>query len=167
MRYKKQGQSRRYRLQVPSLSGGLNTAVPPTLIEDNELTAVCNLRLRNGALQTRKAVRYTDREPLVYISEDETHPRFATFDSVLPHPFEIDGQLCTVVITAANYGSVGGVHGNAFQHVQVVTLDGEKLKEYTVDGWHVRDMVVAPCDTETYGCPFLLYGGNAVYKPND
>lgn len=164
MRYKRQSRLSDYRLSVPQLSGGLNTYTDPTLIDNDELSAVQNLEWKNGALTTRKALQAVGEAPFVSIPVAADLAEHAVaFDSILSHPFEVDGQLCTVVISAAGYGAVS----NTEQYVQVVSLDGAVLKTYTIHTWVVADMAVAPCDKAKYGCAFLLFRGNRVYKPND
>ncbi len=53
MQYPSMGKNRQYRITIPQLNGGVNYAVPPHLIEDNQLSDVKNMWYKDGRLQTR------------------------------------------------------------------------------------------------------------------
>lgn len=53
MQYPSMGKSRQHRITIPQLNGGVNYAVPPHLIEDNQLSDVKNMWYKDGRLQTR------------------------------------------------------------------------------------------------------------------
>ncbi len=55
MQYPSMGKNRQYRVTIPQLNGGVNYAVPPHLIEDNQLSDVKNMWYKDGRLQTRPA----------------------------------------------------------------------------------------------------------------
>lgn len=56
MQYPSMGKNRQYRVTIPQLNGGVNYAVPPHLIEDNQLSDVKNMWYKDGRLQTRPAI---------------------------------------------------------------------------------------------------------------
>lgn len=60
MQYPRMGQTRQYRVTVPELNGGVNYAVPPHLIGDNQLSDVSNMWYVGGALRTRPGLRGVD-----------------------------------------------------------------------------------------------------------
>ncbi len=53
MQYPSMGKNRQYRVTIPQLNGGVNYALPPHLIEDNQLSDVKNMWYKDGRLQTR------------------------------------------------------------------------------------------------------------------
>lgn len=53
MKYPAMGKNRQYRVTLPELNGGVNYAVPPHLIADNQLSDVKNMWYKDGRLQTR------------------------------------------------------------------------------------------------------------------
>lgn len=57
MQYPRMGQTRQYRVTVPELNGGVNYAVPPHRIGDNQLSDAVNMWYQNGALKTRPALK--------------------------------------------------------------------------------------------------------------
>ena len=60
MQYPRMGQTRQYRVTVPELNGGVNYAVPPHRIGDNQLSDVENMWYADGALRTRPGLRGVD-----------------------------------------------------------------------------------------------------------
>lgn len=160
MRYETMGRTNAQRLNVPQLLGGLNVAAHPTLIEDDELADVCNLTPRNGMLVTRQAVRAVGDVPLVACEGQER-----LVDKILRQPIEIDGEMCTVIVSAAGTVDVAAVDVT----VQVVTLDGVCKRTYTMRslGGGGYSFAVVPCDGVAYGAPFLLYHAGNVYTPDD
>lgn len=54
------GNNRQYRISLPQLDGGVNYAVPPHLIGDNQLSDVKNMWFKDGILQTRPGLKYVD-----------------------------------------------------------------------------------------------------------
>lgn len=72
MQYPSMGRNRQYRVSIPQLNGGVNYAVPPHLIEDNQLSDVKNMWYKDGRLQTRPGVEGVDR---VRVGENVTHIR--------------------------------------------------------------------------------------------
>lgn len=59
MRIPKMGRSAQYRVTIPKLDGGVNLKDAPHLVEDNQLTDVCNIWWKDQALRTRPGL-YTD-----------------------------------------------------------------------------------------------------------
>ena len=161
MRYKRLRKDTDYRLNIPSLSGGVHPCTPPTLIEDDELSEACNVMWKQGALVTRPSLHADEEHWMGGLAGDPDHELNTMFESICTRPFEVDGQLCTVVISAANY--VGDV---SHQEIAVVTLDGKILTTYTLGAYAVLNMVAVPCDEDVLGCPFLVYRHNQVYRPN-
>lgn len=53
MRYKPQDKTRRARVHIPRLDGGLNLFDPPSAVADNQLTACTNMWWHRGALRVR------------------------------------------------------------------------------------------------------------------
>ena len=94
MRYETMGRNRVARLNVPQFLGGLNTAVEPSLIEDDELADVCNLTPDHGALVTRGAVRAVGETPLTVCAG-----QLRMTNEVLRQPLYIDEELCTVILS--------------------------------------------------------------------
>lgn len=164
MRYKRMGNGRQYRLNVPQLSGGVNVSTEATLIADNELVEAKNVQWRGGALRTRKALCAKTDEPL--FSMPYASATKQRFQHVCTHPFTVDGELCTVMITAAN-GIVGTENANAACEIVLVTMDGEVKSHYSFDPIVAQAKVVVPCDKEKYGVPFLIFRGAEVFRPND
>ncbi len=160
MRYEAMGQNRAQRLDVPRLAGGLNTAAEPSLIEDDELAAVCNFTMKHGALQTRRAVCAVGDAPLT-----APEGQNALADKILRQTIDIGGEACTVIITSASHQA----SGNAPVTVQVVGMDGVCRNTYTMTSLGAGDyaFAIVPSDPKTHGGAFLLYHANGVYVPND
>jgi len=149
-------------LTVPKLSGGVNASVDPTMIEDNELASAQNVRWKNGTLTKRQAVRAVGTTPFNEIQGDPQLSLTGTADSVLSHPMDIGGELCTLVHSGVRYGD-----SLTRESVQVISLGGEVKATYRVMDRHVQNAVFVPCDPTTYGCPFLMIRGCAVFKPDE
>ncbi len=149
-------------LTVPKLSGGVNASVDPTMIEDNELASAQNVRWKNGTLIKRQAVRAVGTTPFNEIQGDPQLSLTGTADSVLSHPMDIGGELCTLVHSGVRYGD-----SLTWESVQVISLGGEVKATYRVMDRHVQNAVFVPCDPTTYGCPFLMIRGCAVFKPDE
>lgn len=162
-----------YRLNIPALSGGLNVGNDPTLIEDNELVDTRNLRWKDGALVTRKALRAVGNAPLSSLDGNTDYAMGDAFESITPHPFEIDGEMCVVVVDQVNF--INSETGNATSNrraLRVVTLDGVVKRTYQIYGQGgnintLHPLVVVPCDKEAYNCDFLVYHGRYIYRPDD
>ncbi len=167
MRYKRLARRGDYRLRLPSLDGGLNTAADPTAIEDNELADVCNLRCKDGALVTRPtlcgkaAVNLAD----VGVVAKGDVP-FRRMDAIGTHPFEVDGEMCTLMLAADSWGTDGRY--TASSRVLLVGMDGQVKASYTMpeEDELASAMVAVPVEAATYGAPFLLYHYGGVYRPN-
>ncbi|MBQ4617041.1 MAG: hypothetical protein IJB27_01545 [Clostridia bacterium] len=160
------GKNRVRRLRVPMLSGGVNASTDPTMIEDNELSSASNVRWKNGALSKRRALRAVGTAPFVALLQTTDKGKTAESDGIVRHPIDIDGTLCTIVHSGVRYGSVSS-GAEVHEQVDVVSLDGEVLGTYQTSSPHVQNAAFAPCDKEKYGCSFLMYRGNVVYKPDD
>lgn len=166
MRYKRLPKNSDYRLNVPALSGGLRADTDATLIDDDQLADVKNLRWKEGALRTRKALRAVGKAPIGYLDGNTDYAMDTATENITPHPFEIDGEMCIVVIEQARYGAT------ATRKVRVLTLDGVIKKEYDMASvstaeWAIRSAVVIPCDVLAYDAPFLVYHGAYVLRPDD
>lgn len=160
MRYKSLGRNREYRLTVPRLTGGLNVQSHPTLVADNELTQMCNLCQKDGALTTRTGLRLKGDGPFTALPVSGEQVLSST-DIILTKPIEVDGEMCSVVIGGVVYEG----NANTQFSVQLLTLDGDVKREYAV--WDLvsgGDIAVLPCDQTKYGSPFLLFKNNSVYK---
>ena len=159
MQYKRMGHNRTKFLDISQLTGGLNVSAQPSLIDNDELADVRNLRLDHGALVTREAVCVIGNEPLLKVTGKYVH-----IDKVHRQTFEIDGKRCVVAATCVSNDTTNV----SKMTVQVVSLDGELMKAYTMDvSAGVYDLAMAPCDPKTVGAAFLIvYHGN-VYIPDD
>ncbi len=161
------GRNGSYQLNVPTLSGGVNASADPTMIADNELAAVQNLRWKNGVLRKRQAVRTVDLAPFEEIAVARTLPLHVTADGILSHPIDVDGELSTIIHSGAQYGTPTTT-GACSERVRVISLDGEVKATYQLPkDYQVQDAAFAPCDKAKYGCSFLMYRGNRVFKPDD
>ena len=83
MQYPSMNRNRAYRVTIPQLNGGVNYAVPPHLIEDNQLSDAENMWYKDGRLQTRPALCQ-----VVNNTEGVTAPEPIPSDAVVTH-------LCT------------------------------------------------------------------------
>ena len=63
MRIPKMQASPQYRVTIPKLDGGVNLKDAPHLVEDNQLTNVCNMWWQDQALRTRPGLM-TDAEKI-------------------------------------------------------------------------------------------------------
>lgn len=161
MQYKRMGSNRQYRLNVPTLSGGINASTDETLIADNELVDACNVEWRGGALRTRQALVATSETPLCAFTAAEANE--GRYHNVCARPFTAFGNLCTAVIVA-----VDGTDSGAQYALTLVRMDGTVLYTYTLkDQVEPAAMVAVPCDREQYGVPFLVFYNYSVYRPRE
>ncbi len=172
MRYKQLPKNSDYRLNVPALSGGLRADTDATLIADDQLVDVNNLRWKEGALRTRKALRAVGRAPIGYFDGNADYALDTATENITPHPFEIDGELCVVVIEQAGFAVDNGAMVSSCRRLHVITLNGVVKATYTMQGQApnvniIQPMVAIPCDELVHGYPFLVYHGKRVYKPDD
>ena len=175
MRYKRMGKGGDYRLNIPQLNGGIHAETDKTLIADNELADAENVRFQSGALLTRPALRAVGNAPIGALDGNLDYAFGDTFENITPHPFEVDGEMCVVVIDQVNFKNAGtGSALSSRRMCRVVTLDGVVKKEYTFGGTEgdnginaLRNAVAFPCDKQQYGSDFLMIQGRSVYKPND
>ncbi len=58
MRYPQMGRNRKYTLNVPDFSGGINASKPAQDIQDNQAASISNMWLKDGVLQTRPAFKH-------------------------------------------------------------------------------------------------------------
>lgn len=58
MIYPQMGRNRKYTLNIPDFSGGINASKPVQDIQDNQAAAISNMWLKDGILQTRPALRH-------------------------------------------------------------------------------------------------------------
>ncbi len=169
MRYKKQGQNGTYRMRVPMFEGGLNADAHASVIEDNELGDVCNLRIRNGVLQIRPTLigHANQSHTELGVLRSTALTRRNTIDQITRQPFDVDGELCIATIAVQSYSN-----GPAYQtesRILIVTLDGEVKASYTMpdaDPQAKNGMVLIPVDAEKYKVPFLVYHYGRVFRPN-
>ncbi len=161
MRYKRMGNNRDYRLQIPTLSGGVNAAAEASLIADNELADVCNLRRHEGMLKTRRAITATGELLGGFDAAKATRRKMV---QLCQRPFEAYGELCTVVMLACDS------NGSEYEReIALVNMDGAIKRRYRLNIKGASDrsalpMVAVPCDAAQYGSAFLLFRGGAVYR---
>lgn len=79
MRIPKMQASPQYRVTVPKLDGGVNLKDAPHLVEDNQLTDVCNMWWQDQALRTRPGLKTETNS--IYRIETNEHVSFS--DGVL------------------------------------------------------------------------------------
>ncbi len=155
------GNNRDYRLQIPSLSGGVNVATEAGLIADNELADVCNLRWHEGILKTRRAITATGE---LLGGFDAAKAKRRKMVQLCQRPFEAYGERCTVVMLA------GDSNGSEYEReIALVNMNGEIKRRYRLNIKGASDesalpMVAVPCDSAQYGSAFLLFRGGAVYR---
>ncbi len=70
MAYPRIGNNRSVTLKVPDFSGGIDVSKPPQDIQDNQATAINNMWLKDGALQTRPALSAGSNE--AYLPSDSS-----------------------------------------------------------------------------------------------
>ena len=58
MNYPQMGRNRKYTLNIPDFSGGINASKPMQDIQDNQAAMIKNMWLKDGVLQTRPAMRH-------------------------------------------------------------------------------------------------------------
>ena len=79
MQFAQMGRNRRYTKEIPDFSGGLNTQVPPSRLEDECLADCLNVYWRDGVLGTRPALRFESTDVGTVISAFETADGEYTF----------------------------------------------------------------------------------------
>ena len=125
MQYPSMSRTREYRVEIPTLNGGVNLSVPPHMVSDNQLTEVLNMWYRDGRLQTRPALsgiriaghakgttyRYGRVGDYGYImgfcnAEDSQKYRYLTLvlkdGNVRPHPKAVEGKVQNMMVASAN-----------------------------------------------------------------
>ncbi len=156
MRYETMGRNRTQRLNIPQLLGGLNTATDAALIEDDELSAVCNLTFDHGALVTREAMRAVGDAPFLV----EGDIRYLENNILSRQLIEIDGVMCAVMLVVVKPTKAV---------IKVMTIDGVCLKTYNTpfSATVIYNFAIAPADNDTHGAYFAVYHNGKVYIPND
>ncbi len=117
MRYKPQEKTRRTRVHVPRLDGGMNLYDPPTAVADNQLTECTNMWWHRGALRVRPGLtdcgtyegRYNIIQP---IGDDETlfieyrldEREIRYFAALL---LRADGSVCRFGLAQGEYYPLG------------------------------------------------------------
>lgn len=99
MRIPKMQASPQYRVTIPKLDGGVNLKDAPHLVEDNQLTNVCNMWWQDQALRTRPGLK-TEINSIYRI---ETNERVSCSDGVLS---SIGGCPAMAVFSRINMGTV-------------------------------------------------------------
>lgn len=99
MRIPKMQASPQYRVTIPKLDGGVNLKDAPHLVEDNQLTNVCNMWWQDQALRTRPGLK-TETNSIYRI---ETNERVSCSDGVLS---SIGGCPAMAVFSRINMGTV-------------------------------------------------------------
>ncbi len=160
MKYPEMGRNRSQRLNIPQLLGGLNTATNPALIEDDELSAVCNLTFDHGALVTREAVRAA----LGKLWQKEGVRLHV--NSILRQPTEINGVMSTVVVSSV-IEMIDNAARPSATTVDVITLEGMRTQYAGLSTLIKPYAAIAPCSQKEHGASFLVYSDGEVYASND
>ena len=89
MQYPSMGKNRQYRVTIPQLNGGVNYAVPPHLIEDNQLSDIKNMWYIDGRLQTRPGLKGISHRHVgtntVYRRTIKARDKICVFSSKAPY----------------------------------------------------------------------------------
>ena len=72
MQFAQMGRNRRYTKEIHDFSGGLNTKMPPSRLDDGCLVDCMNVYWRDGALGTRPALQFENADVGEVISAFET-----------------------------------------------------------------------------------------------
>lgn len=153
MRIPKMEKSAQYRVTVPALNGGVNLKDAPTLVEDNQLTAVNNMWWKDQALRTRPGLA-TDEEKIKWTLNKYTG-RF----SVLPdfeHQNSVwidDGDSGQEFFTFDNSGNYSDAH------LLLSSGDEEYISSFGVRCSNIRD-------ERLDGADYLLYS-TYIFTPLD
>ena len=101
MRIPKMQASPQYMVTIPKLDGGVNLKDAPHLVEDNQLTDICNMWWKDQALRTRPGLM-TDAEKCVDIGErigtDTGYYNLRRESDYFNVDTYIDGSLSAVLI---------------------------------------------------------------------
>ena len=115
MRIPKMQASPQYRVTIPKLDGGVNLKDAPHLVEDNQLTNVCNMWWQDQALRTRPGLK-TETNSIYRI---ETNERVSCSDGVLS---SIGGCPAMAVFSRINMGTVL-VSAVSYTHLTLPTTE--------------------------------------------
>lgn len=133
------GRSRRARVNIPELRGGVNYREAMNVVEDNQLTDVRNMWFKDGVLRTRPGLKIPHEDGVGYTD---------AFDA-----FEI-GTMC--YCPSSGYTFVRAIKATSQKDIEIHAFD--------VDGYHIG-YVVLPTGTGGTAliCPFERLYNNVNY----
>lgn len=127
MQYPSMGKNRQYRVTIPQLNGGVNYAVPPHLVNDNQLSDISNMWYKDGCLRTRPCFVESGDGALDIQREFVKNPDFGEVKELKPiSTTEVKGKICVTSICKTEKNDIT----NAFLIFSFYDTTGQYIKSF-------------------------------------